>query len=237
MTQRNGEAESGILPWLASFGRRSARKLSPRKARLVSDLLPNIAVELDDVTAPNHPTKLAESHNQIWLEIGFGGGEHLAEQAQNNPDVLCIGCEPFIDGVAKLLVDVEEQGLSNVRILADDARLLLEALPDASLDRVFILFPDPWPKVRHHKRRIVNPETLDMLQRVIKPGGELRLATDHVDYATWMLEQVQAHDGFAWQAKRADDWKTAPADWVATRYETKTRAQGRAPVYYLLKRQ
>lgn len=223
-------------PWLSSFGRRRGRKLPEAKEALVENLLPQISVNTDDAAHRNSPAKLAAAHSRIWLEIGFGGGEHLAQQAAWNPDVLCIGCEPYIDGVARLLEAVDEQNLDNVRILPDDARLVLQQLPPATVERLFILFPDPWPKLRHHKRRIVSQETLAMIHRVLKPGGELRLATDHGDYAAWMLEYVQAHGGFTWQAKRAEDWKKPPADWVNTRYETKTRAQGRAPVYYSFKR-
>jgi tRNA (guanine-N7-)-methyltransferase len=225
-------------PWLVSYGRRQSRKLSPNKAELMETLMPRIAIRLSDEEgyAENQPQALAKAHSRIWVEIGFGGGEHLAEQADKNRDVLCIGCEPFIDGVAKLLTDVDARGLDNVRIIADDARLLLDALPEQSVERVFILFPDPWPKARHHKRRIVSQETLSLIARVLKPGGELRLATDHVDYSEWMLEQILAHEAYEWQAQRHTDWKTPPADWVPTRYEEKTRAQGREPVYYLLKR-
>jgi tRNA (guanine-N7-)-methyltransferase len=225
-------------PWLVSYGRRKSRKLSPHKEQLVQELLPRIAIRFpnDAEYLHNQPKALAETYEKIWIEIGFGGGEHLAEQAVNNPDALLIGCEPYIDGVAKLLTDVESQQLDNVRILAEDARLLLEELPKASVERVFILFPDPWPKARHQKRRIVSQATLDSVARVLKQGGELRLATDHVDYAEWMLEHILAHNAFEWQATRHTDWKTPPEDWVETRYEHKTRAQGREPVYYLLKR-
>lgn len=225
-------------PLIASFGRRKSRKLSPNKEELMTGLLPRIAVRLagDPAHPENRPDALAERFGKIWLEIGFGGGEHLAEQAAKNPDALLIGCEPYIDGVAKLVSEVNAQGLCNVRVLADDARLVLDELPSASVERVFILFPDPWPKVRHHKRRIVSQDTLGRVASVLKPGGELRLATDHVDYAVWMLEQVLAHPAFEWQAQRHADWKTPPADWVPTRYEQKTRAEGREPLYYLLRR-
>lgn len=225
-------------PWLVSYGRRKSRKLSPHKAGLMDTLLPRIAVRLaDDGAFPeNRPEALAAIYPRIWVEIGFGGGEHLAEQAAANPDVLFVGCEPYIDGVAKLLADVEARGLENVRVLADDARLLLDVLPEGSVERVFILFPDPWPKARHHKRRIVSQETLDSVARVLKQGGELRLATDHVDYAEWMLEHILAHPRFVWQAERYTDWKTPPQDWVRTRYEEKARAESREPVYYLLQR-
>lgn len=225
-------------PWLVSYGRRKSRKLTLPKEALMEGLLPRIAIRFpnDSEYPQNQPNMLAQAFGKIWVEIGFGGGEHLAEQAAKNPDALLIGCEPYIDGVAKLLADVEARQLENVRVLAEDARLLLEELPEASVERVFILFPDPWPKVRHQKRRIVSQGTLDSVARVLKQGGELRLATDHVDYAEWMLEHILAHAAFEWQAERHTDWKTPPADWVPTRYEQKTRAQGREPVYYLLKR-
>lgn len=225
-------------PWLVSYGRRRARKLTPGKADLMESLLPEIAVRLQSETSfeGNTPSKLAQVHKRIWLEIGFGGGEHLAEQAARHPDVLCIGCEPFIDGVAKLLDAVDEGGIKNIRILPEDARLLLEMLPEASVERVFILFPDPWPKIRHQKRRIVSHHTLDAVARVLKPGGELRLATDHADYAEWMLQHIHEQKHFTWQTGRDKDTKTAPDDWVPTRYENKARMQGREPVYYLLQR-
>lgn len=219
-------AESAYQPWLNSFGRRKGRKLTPYQNGLMENLFPEVAIDVK-----NPPIA-----QRIWLEIGFGGGEHLAEQASRHADVLMIGCEPYIEGVGKLLGEIDERKLSNVRILPDDARLILQALPESSVERVFILFPDPWPKARHKKRRIVSMQTLDMIARVMKQGGELRLATDHEDYAAWMLEHVLAHPAFEWQAQSMADFRTAPEDWVPTRYEEKTRAEGREPVYYRLKR-
>ena len=162
--------------------------------------------------------------NPLWLEIGFGGGEHLAHQASLNPGVGIIGCEPYINGIAGLLKHIDDEKLSNIRVFTEDARLLIEQLPDASLERVFILYPDPWPKVRHHKRRLVSTETLNSLARVMKSGGELRLATDHADYCTWMLERLLPHPAFTWQAKSCDDWLKPWADWIPTRYEQKRLA-------------
>jgi tRNA (guanine-N7-)-methyltransferase len=166
---------------------------------------------------------------EIWLEIGFGAGEHLAEQAAAHPDVGFLGAEVFENGVVKLLAEVRRRELGNVRILVDDARLLLAALPDGCLGRVFILFPDPWPKVRHHKRRMVSRETLDQLARTMKDGAELRLATDDLGYLRAMLELVPVHPHFAWQARGPADWLQRPADWPATRYEAKAVAAGRIP--------
>ncbi|MFO1048699.1 MAG: tRNA (guanosine(46)-N7)-methyltransferase TrmB [Geminicoccaceae bacterium] len=168
---------------------------------------------------------------EVWLEIGFGGGEHLAAQAARHRHVGIIGVEPFINGVAKLMRAVEREALVNVRVLMDDARLLLQAAGSGSIDRVFILFPDPWPKVRHHKRRIVNRESLADIARILRPGGRLRLATDHADYARWMLAAALAELRLAWTAESSRDWTRPPLDWVPTRYETKARAAGRSPVF------
>ena len=160
----------------------------------------------------------------LWLEIGFGGGEHLAYQAERNPGVGIIGCEPYLNGIGEPLKQIETRKLKNIRLHGDDARPLIDALPDASLDRVFILYPDPWPKTRHHKRRIISTEFLTSLARVMKPGAELRLATDHADYATWMLERLLAHPDFKWTAKSCDDWLKPWPDYTPTRYEQKALA-------------
>jgi tRNA (guanine-N7-)-methyltransferase len=167
----------------------------------------------------------------VWLEIGFGAGEHLAQQAEEHPAVGVIGCEVFENGIARLLGDIARRDLGNIRIFADDARLLLDCLAPASIARVFILFPDPWPKERHHKRRLVAPATLDRLAIVMQPGAELRLATDDRGYLVWMLEHVTAHPAFEWLARTPADWRQRPPDWPPTRYEEKARAAGRTPVF------
>lgn len=204
---------------LRSFGRIRSRTLKPRQAALFDTLLPKIA--LPDLSAPLDLEALMPGHAEAWLEIGFGGGEHLAEQAARHPQALMIGCEPFLNGVGSALRHVEERGLTNVRIHAGDAREVLAALPDASLDQVMILFPDPWPKGRHHKRRLVQDETAREFARVLKPGGRLRFVTDWKDYADWALERFLRTPGLLWGAERADDWRQAPADHVETRYEAK----------------
>ena len=157
--------------------------------------------------------------DDVWLEIGFGAGEHLLWQAQHHPRVGLIGAEPYEGGVAKLLSKLD--GTENIRIHEGDAREIVDALPDAGIGRAFILFPDPWPKTRHHKRRFVQIDTLDRLARVMKPGAELRFATDDAGYLAWALERLIAHPAFAWTAERAADWTTRPADWPQTRYEAK----------------
>ena len=165
------------------------------------------------------------------MEIGFGAGEHLAWQAEHNPDVGFIGCEPYINGVASLLRHAADKNLSNIRILADDVRPFLDRLPDACLTRLFVLFPDPWPKRRHADRRIVQFETLAKFSRALKPGGELRLATDDPGYLRWMLARATGRSDLRWMARRAEDWRARPEDWPQTRYEAKAIAAGRAPAF------
>lgn len=172
----------------------------------------------------------------MWLEIGFGGGEHLAAQAEAHPGIGFIGCEPFIDGVARLLGRIAGRDLGNVRILSDDAWPLIEALEGDSIGRVFVLFPDPWPKRRHHKRRLLSDPMLDELARVLKPGADLRLATDHAEYCRWALARILRHPSFEWLARRAGDWRLRPRDWPPTRYEEKARAQGRPCIYLSFRR-
>jgi tRNA (guanine-N7-)-methyltransferase len=168
---------------------------------------------------------------QVWLEIGFGGAEHLIHQAAANPDVGLIGCEPFEDGVIKALTAIEERGLRNVRLHPDDVRPLLRALPPASLAKVFVLFPDPWPKARHAKRRLVSKTFLDALARVMPTGAELRIATDIPAYARTVLEAAIPHPAFRWTATSPADWRTPWPDWPGTRYEAKAHREGRRPMF------
>ncbi|WP_029086271.1 tRNA (guanosine(46)-N7)-methyltransferase TrmB [Brevundimonas aveniformis] len=205
---------------LRSFGRIRSRTLKPRQAALFDSLLPNIAVP-DPANGPIDPKALMPGAKEAWLEIGFGGGEHLAEQAARHPEALMVGCEPFLNGVGSALRHIDERGLKNVRLHADDARAVMAALPDGSLDRVMILFPDPWPKARHNKRRFIQPETAAEIVRLLKPGGRLRFVTDWKAYADWALEILNRTPGLAWSAEQADDWRTAPTDHVVTRYEEK----------------
>ena len=172
----------------------------------------------------------------VWLEIGFGAGEHLAAQAQRHREINFIGCEVFENGIAKLLERMERQRLDNIRVFNQDARLLIEAMPTASVDRVSILFPDPWPKRRHAKRRIISRETLDSLATIMKDGAELRVATDDRDYVCWIIERLTDHPAFEWLARRRTDWRERPADWPPTRYEEKALAAGRLPVFFRSRR-
>ena len=172
----------------------------------------------------------------VWLEIGFGGGEHLIWQAKANPNVGLIGCEPFQDGVVKALAAIETERIDNVRLHAEDARPVLRWLPAASIGRAFILFPDPWPKKRHHKRRLVSEATLAELARVMWPGAELRIATDIAEYARWILEAVTREGSFAWTATCAGDWRERGLDWPPTRYEQKAVRDGRRCSYFRFRR-
>jgi len=165
-----------------------------------------------------------------WLEIGFGGGEHLVHQAAQNPGVGIIGCEPYINGVAMLLGKIRDAGVDNLRVHPGDARDMFDVLPEASVQKAFLLYPDPWPKKRHHRRRFVTPEHLEPLARVMAPGAELRVATDIPDYVRQTLEQVPRF-GFDWTAERAGDWRRPWPDWVSTRYEQKALREDRVPHY------
>jgi tRNA (guanine-N7-)-methyltransferase len=195
-----------------------------------------MALPLDAHTLQRVSAVFAPAVNQIWLEIGFGGGEHLIWQAAHNRDVGLIGCEPFEDGVVKVLDAIDTENLANIRIHADDGRPLLRLLPEASVDRVFVLFPDPWPKKRHHKRRLVSSETVTELARLLRSGGELRIATDIGEYASAILQVVLGHAGFCWTAMGPDDWRNRPTDWPPTRYETKALREGRRCYYFGFRR-
>ena len=216
---------------IRSFGRKGGRPLSARQQSLVDNLLPRLRLPAR-ADALQTPSELfGQPVSELWLEIGFGGGEHVSAQAKANPQAGIFASEVFIEGLAKCLSDIDDMGLSNVRLWDEDARELVDLLPGHCLDRVFILFPDPWPKKRHHKRRIIQPPFLDALARVMKPGTQLRFATDVRSYADEALVTFLAHAAFDWQAGKADDWRTPPADHVRTRYETKNLGDI-APVFF-----
>ncbi|WP_201862630.1 tRNA (guanine(46)-N(7))-methyltransferase TrmB [Microvirga soli] len=212
----------------AFFGRRKGKKLRAGQDELVQTLLPAIRV----VPGRDIPGQFSSPQaRETWLEIGFGGGEHLAAQARAHRDVNIVGCEPFVNGMAKLLAVIEQENLDNVRVWDDDVTDLLPTLPDAAFDRVYILYPDPWPKRRQRKRRLVSEETLEMLARVMKPGAELRFASDIDDYIGWVLARTLRSRHFRWTATRADDWRVPYEGWPGTRYEAKAIREGRVPSY------
>ncbi len=205
---------------------------------LVENLLPSIEIELPGESEAFSPSGLFDAQTeQVWLEIGFGGGEHLASQAKNNPHTGIIGCEPFINGVVKLLGNIQDDNLGNVRLYRDDARQLVDRLPDASIDRAFILFPDPWPKTRHNKRRIVSTPVINRLAEALRDGAELRIGTDDPGYLEWILWHMQKQPAFSWQARVPGDWRVRPDDWPATRYEQKAARAGRSSAFLTYIRQ
>jgi len=201
------------------YGRRKGPRLSAHQQHLLDHLLPQFALELNPGADPRN--YFSETLEDVWLEVGFGSGEHLIWQAAQHPNIGLIGAEPYVNGAVKVLSHLENAPTWNVRIYMGDARDILEALPEASLSRAFVLFPDPWPKTRHHKRRFIQMDTLNELARVMKPGAELRFASDDAGYVEWTLERLMVHQSFAWTATRAADWQTRPTDWPATRYEAK----------------
>ncbi len=207
------------LPRFQFYGRRKGKPLRRRHSDLMESLLPQVALDLVD--------PLAGAAAPRWLEIGFGGGEHLAHQAQLHPGVALTGAEAFLNGVAKLLAEIDERGLRNVRVHYGDARALLEALPDQSMERIYLLYPDPWPKERQKKRRFVSPATLGHFHRVLTDGGLFLFASDIPDYVNWTRDHVAAHGGFAEEGDPSQPF----ADWTRTRYESKAIREGRTPAY------
>jgi tRNA (guanine-N7-)-methyltransferase len=210
---------SGARPRYQLYGRRKGHALRRHHLQLIETLLPKLGVD------PKNP--LFDVATETWLEIGFGSGEHLAHQAELHPDIQFIGAEPFINGVAKLLALIEEKQLKNIRVFDGDARYLLDALPDGSISCVFLLYPDPWPKVRHHKRRFVDRDNLERLHRILKPGGRFVVASDIPDYVEWTREALALHGGFI----SAVDSTEPPRAWISTRYEAKALAAGRISRY------
>lgn len=212
------------------YGRRKGKPLKASRQGLLEELLPDLRIAIPQSTLD--PRALfAFPAAAIRMEIGFGSGEHLARQALANPAIGFVGAEVFLNGVASLLRHIRELDLKNVRIFNEDARLLLPHLPDACLARVSLLFPDPWPKARHAKRRFIGPDNLRELERVIAPGGDFRVASDHPVYIDWALLHVVRHPGFEWTARGPEDWRERPADSTATRYEEKAVKEGRTPVF------
>lgn len=226
------------------FGRRKGRVIRKTKTTLLESFLPNLRISQN--TAFDKETLFGTKVDEICLEIGFGNGEHIAGQAHKNPRTGYIGAEVFQNGVANLLslitgikitadlpekIALEPGRVDNIRIWDDDIRLLFKNMPDQFLDKIYLLFPDPWPKKRHASRRFVNPENLQELSRLLKKGGILRIATDHKVYKSWTLRQMHACPDFKWTATCGNDWKHEPADWVQTKYQRKAIREGRRAVF------
>ncbi|MBI1340676.1 tRNA (guanosine(46)-N7)-methyltransferase TrmB [bacterium] len=213
------------------YGRSAGKPLSARREALLSDLLPRLTVAVHPPGALDPASLFDGRPVRVVLEIGFGAGEHLVAQATSHPETGYVGVEPFLDGVAKVLVGIDAAGLTNIWLRRGDARDLLDELAPGVIDRVFILFPDPWPKARHHKRRLIQPAFLDQLARVLAPEAEVRFATDWADYANEALLVFTRHARFRWRARSAMDWRAPPSDHVPTRYQQKGLGDC-SPVYY-----
>ncbi len=219
------------------YGRRRGHKLRSGRQALIDGLLPRLRLTLPPDGQPlDLGDAFADPVSDIWLEVGFGGGEHLAALAAAHPDIGFIGCEPFVNGVANVLSLIESGGLTNVRIFDDDVRKLFPVLPDAAFGRIIALFTDPWPKKRHHRRRFINDDTVLQLSRLLKDDGDLRLASDHMGYVDWMLDHLTARNELIWEARSKHDWTTPPSDWVETRYERKAKAKGIHPTFLCFSR-
>lgn len=221
-------SKTNTQPDFKFYGRIKGVRLSDRQSNLIETLLPTLRLDLEQ--------SLTSGQKNVWLEIGFGGGEHLASQAVNNPDIAFIGAEPFVNGVAKLLVAVEENNIGNLNIHDGDVRVLLPKIPDNMLSRIFLLYPDPWHKQRHRKRRIVNDQNIRHFHRMLKRGGVFRFASDIEDYVTWTVAAIRRHGGFEFDGDCLADWRQPPKDWHRTRYEAKAIREGRTPSYISFKR-
>ena len=220
----------------AFFGRRRGKSLRPRQAELLADWLPGIKIDLSGNPPADMAGLFAHAPHRIVLEIGFGGGEHLLHRAREHPETGFIGVEPFVNSMAKFAAGAAEAGVSNVRVYDDDATQLLDWLPDACLDGIDLLYPDPWPKKRHWKRRFVSAVNLDRFARVMKPGASFRFASDIDTYVNWTLQHIHAHSAFDWPATSAADWREPYDNWPGTRYEAKALREGRTPAYLRFRR-
>jgi len=233
---RASSAGEGARQAGSFFGRRKGHKLRAHQADLIEHLLPHLALDIASA-APADVAELFDSvPGAVRLEIGFGGGEHLAAEAMTFPDTGFIGCEPYVNGMAKILAQIEAHNIKNVRLLAGDAAELLGWLPPQSLSRIDLIHPDPWPKRRHWKRRFVQDATVAAMARVVKSGGEFRFVSDIDDYAAWTLSHLLRSPDFEWLADRADDWRLPWQGFTKTRYGQKAEREGRKATYLRFRR-
>jgi tRNA (guanine-N7-)-methyltransferase len=231
--------ESG--PWRNFYGRRHGKTLRKGQKALLETRLtelapPGVSWAENPDRNPIDPGALFPGAREVWLEIGFGAGEHMLHMAAANPDIGIIGCEAYINGVAMLLSGIKRAGVANLAIHPGDARDLMDVLPAGSVGQVFLLYPDPWPKKRHYKRRFINPENLDQLARIMAAGSILRLATDIGDYVRHALELIDRDPRFTWLARGPADWRESWPGWSGTRYEAKALREGRTPQYLSFQR-
>jgi tRNA (guanine-N7-)-methyltransferase len=219
------------------YGRRQGKALRKKSADRLERDFPRYSIALNDDGGIDFSTLFDHGPKEYWLEIGFGKGEHLVAQAKANPDIGFIGCEPFLNGVSGLIDHMAREEVTNIRFFMDDARLLMDVMPDKLISRCFILFPDPWRKKRHYKRRVVSEGNLKVLSRLLQDDSELRIGTDHHDYCRWILARLMENPDFNWQSDHVDDWHIRPDDWPSTRYEKKALKVGRLSAYMRFKRE
>jgi len=219
-------------PLLRLYGRRKGKKLRPLQEKLLQSVLPRLSIALPAAGEPLDPRQFfPPGLEDVWLEIGFGGGEHLAAQASSHAGIGFIGCEPYVNGMAKILAQIEAHAIGNIRLFAGDAAELLGWAPEHSLARIDLIHPDPWPKRRHWKRRFVQDATIASLARVLKPAGEFRFVSDISDYCAWTLAHFSRSPDFVWSAERASDWREPWPDYTMTRYGRKAEREGRQAAY------
>lgn len=217
-------------------GRTFTKGMSQRQFDLLDEFLPKVALDVEKLKNQGIEALFDVPKEKYCLEVGFGGGEHLAMQARANPEIGYIGCEPFQNGVAKLLIEIEDDGINNIKVHNDDARTVLDALPDASLDTLFLLYPDPWHKFKHKKRRFISAENMVQIARVLKKDAIFFVASDIPDYVSWTLRHLQNDDNFEWLAESDQDWLNPPQGWQSTRYEAKAQRQGRKSAYLFFRK-
>jgi len=217
------------------YGRKQGHKLNLHQQNLIDRLLPALAIDPERPQPDRYFQTASPPPRRFALEIGFGGGEHLLARAQQNPDIGFVGCEVFKNGVAKLLRGIDDHNIQNIRIYPEDIRDLLTVFPDQTFEAIYLLYPDPWPKVRHHKRRFISPEHLDQICRLLTSDGRFYFASDIADYVSWTLAHIRCHDGLIFEATSAADWRNPFTGWPGTRYEAKAIAAGRVPAYLTFK--
>lgn len=237
MTDHHGQDQTAGEPREnAFFGRRKGKTLRKGQAERLESLLPRLALDLSAPAPADLAALFPQAPAEIRLEIGFGGGEHLVHRALERPDVGFIGVEPFVNGMTKALGRIADDDIANIRLSGEDGVHVLDWLPEASLDRILLLYPDPWPKKRHWKRRFVGADTVARFARVLKDGGEFWFASDIDTYVDWTLRHVRANPLFAWTASAPDDWRQPWDGWPGTRYEAKARREGRGSAYLTFRR-
>jgi tRNA (guanine-N7-)-methyltransferase len=235
MSGRNADNDTAVEAQRAFFGRRKGHKLRAHQAELIADLLPRLSLDISSPPPAALPELFGTTADAVRLEIGFGGGEHLIAEAQAFPNTGFIGCEPYINGMAKILALIEANDVRNIRLFAGDAAELLAWMPANSLARIDLIHPDPWPKRRHWKRRFVQDATIAAMARALKRGGEFRFVSDIADYCAWTLWHFARASDFAWTAERASDWREPWSDYTMTRYGRKAEREGRTAAYLIFK--